>query len=235
MDLDRTEQALALGQLEVPRQYAESIQRLGTTMRLKKNETLYKAGDIPENCYYLLLGQLVACEYTTAGEERVYSTNHPGELILVPSMVVTHPLTLNFKASEPSILVRISRETMFQAMRADPDFASMLVYSLSLRLITTIESSREQGNHSMSWRVCHLLLTMAERSSADYDDKLLIREKISQQAMASRLRVNRVTVARAIRDLKDLGLVENINGYYCIRSAQALQRHMEYLDAAEKE
>lgn len=235
MNLDRTEQALALGQLEVPRQYAESIQRLGMMMRLKKNETLYKAGDVPENCYYLLQGQLVAYEYSSTGGERVYSTNHPGELILVPSMVVTHPLTLNFKASESSVLVRISRQTMFQAMRADPDFASMLVYSLSLRLITTIENSREQGNHSMSWRVCHLLLTMAERSGADYDGKLLIREKISQQTMANRLRANRVTVARVIRDLKDLGLIEYINGFYCIRSVQKLQKHMEYLDAAERE
>lgn len=226
---------LALGQLEVPRQYAESIQRLGVMMRLKRNELLYKAGDVPENCYYILTGQLVAYEYSGSGGERVYSTNRPGELILVPSMVVTHPLTLSFKASEPSALVRISRQTMFRAMRDDPDFASMLVYSLSLRLITTIESSREQGNHAMSWRVCNLLLTAAERSGADYDGKLLIREKLSQQAMANRLRANRVTVARIIRDLKDLGLVEYINGYYCIRSVQKLQKHMEYLEAAENE
>ena len=150
-------------------------------------------------------------------------------------MVVTHPLTLSFKASEPSVLVRISRQTMFQAMRADPDFASMLVYSLSLRLITTIESSREQGNHAMSWRVCHLLLTMAGQSGVDYDGKVLIREKISQQTMANRLRANRVTVARIIRDLKDLGLVEYINGYYCIRDVHKLQKHMDYLDAAGNE
>ena len=235
MDSGMNGQALTLGQLEVPQQYADSIQRLGVMMRLKKNEVLYTAGDVPENCYYLLQGQLVAYEYSSAGGERVYSTNRPGELILVPSMVVTHPLTLSFKASEPSVLVRISRQTMFQAMRADPDFASMLVYSLTLRLITTIESSREQGNHAMSWRVCHLLLTMAGQSGVDYDGKVLIREKISQQTMANRLRANRVTVARIIRDLKDLGLVEYINGYYCIRDVRKLQKHMDYLDAAGNE
>ena len=45
MDSGMNGQALTLGQLEVPRQYAESIQRLGVMMRLKKNEVLYTAGD----------------------------------------------------------------------------------------------------------------------------------------------------------------------------------------------
>ncbi len=225
----------ALGLLDIPAQYAERIQHLGRTISLKRNEVLYNKGDVPESCYYLLKGQLIAYEYSISGREHIYSINLPGELVLVPSMVVTHPLTLNFRASESSLLVQISRQTMFETMRSDPDFASMLVCSLSRRLIATIENSREQGNHSMAWRLCHLLLDSADQSGVEYDGKILIQEKLSQQSMASRLRANRVTIARIIGDLKNLGLVEYINGYYCIRSLQKLQKHMDYLEETENE
>ena len=232
MSLPSVPDPLARGmyQMEIPQAFAMYIQSLGTVIHLEKNQILYKAGDIPDSCYYICQGQIVSYEYTQAGSEHVYSTSQLGELILVPSMVVTHPLSLNFKAGEPAMLVRIPRETMLQAFTENPEFASLLVYSLSLRLITTIESFREKGNYSLPWRVCNLLLHMAEAKGVDYDGKVLIQEKISQQSMANRLHANRVTVARAMRDLKDHGLVEYINGYYCVRSLDKLKKHMDYLE-----
>lgn len=219
-----------IGQIVVPQSYIDKFQKLGTPLNLEKNQFLCKMGDVTDNCYYLCQGQIVAFEYTSSGGERIFSINQPGELILVPSMVVTHPLLLNFKASMPSRLIRIRRDTMFQAMIEDPEFSAQLVYSLSMRLLTTIEQSRQRGDYNVSWRVCNFLLTMAEHSGVDYDGKVLIQEKVSQQTMANTLHANRVTVARAIRELKDYGLVEYINGYYCVRNLDKLRKHMNYLE-----
>jgi CRP/FNR family transcriptional regulator len=71
---------------------------------------------------------------------------------------------------------------------------------------------------------------MADCYGVNYDGKVLIQEKVSQQTIANNLHANRVTIARAIRDLKSLGLVEYINGYYCIRSIDKLKKHMDYLE-----
>ena len=76
-----------------------------------------------------------------------------------------------------------------------------------------------------------MLLKFAKQSGTDYDGKILIREKISQQSMANMLRVSRITVARTIKELKDLGLLENINGYYCLRSTEQLKRHMKIIES----
>lgn len=219
-----------LGQIVLPQHYAEQIQKLGTEVELEKDQMLCKEGDIPDSCYYLCQGQIIAYEYTSTGSEHIFSVNQPGELILAPSMMVTHPLLLNFKASMPTRLIRIPREIMFQAMMEDPSFSAQLVYSLSLRLIASIEQSHQRSSYNVPWRVCNLLLSMAEQSGVDYDGKLLIQEKISQQTMANMLHANRVTVARAIRDLKNYGLVEYINGYYCIRAPEKLKKHMSYLE-----
>lgn len=47
--------------------------------------------------------------------------------------------------------------------------------------------------------------------------------------MASMLRVSRITVARTIKELKDLSLIENINGFLCIRDEKKLRSHMYYI------
>lgn len=208
----------------------DEIQKMGMPVSLEKNQMLCKAGDVPDSCYYICQGQIIAYECTLSGSEHIFSINCPGELILAPSIVVTHPLLLNFKAAMPTALIRIPRETMFQAIAENPEFSTALIYSLSMRLISMIEHSRQRDVCSVPWRVCNLLLLRAERCGADYDGKVLIQEKISQQTMASNLHANRVTIARAIRDLKDCGLVEYINGHYCIRSVDQLRKYMDYLE-----
>lgn len=219
-----------MGKLILPQHYIDEIQGLGTRMSLEKGQMLCRAGDIPDSCYCICRGKIVAFECTLSGSEHIFNVNYPGELILAPSMVVTHPLLLNFKAAMPTELIRIGREAMFRAIAENPEFSTTLIYSLSMRLVTTIEQSRQWDGYSVAWRVCNLLLSTAECYGVECDGKVLIQEKISQQAMANTLHANRVTIARAIHDLKEYGLVEYINGHYCICSADKLKKHMEYLE-----
>ncbi|MGM9522285.1 MAG: Crp/Fnr family transcriptional regulator [Oscillospiraceae bacterium] len=209
---------------------AEMCRSLGAPVRLTKNQVLYSIGDQPDSCYYVLSGSLAAFEYTASGSERVYNVNRPGELVLVPSVIASHRLFLNFKANEPTVLIRIRRDAILQAMVDEPELALQVVYNLSSHLLDTIEQSRELSGYSVQWRVCSMLLRMADRYGVGYDGKLLIEEKISQQAIANAIHANRVTVTRTIGELKDLGLVEMVNGYYCIRSVDRLKRHMSYLE-----
>lgn len=60
-----------------------------------------------------------------------------------------------------------------------------------------------------------------------YDGKILIKEKISQQMMANLLGVNRVTLVRAVKELREMGFVEQINGFYCICDEVRMQQYME--------
>lgn len=215
-----------LGQFYFPEMHIERFRELGQTLELPKNYILFQAGEVPDCCFYIEQGQVISYEYTVSGGEHVFSSNSDGTMILVPSMVITHELTLNFKTFRPSRLIRIEREVLYGILAEEPDIAADFIYSLSSQLIYVIEQFRERGSYSVGWRVSNLLLAMAERNGVDYDGKVLIQEKISQQNMANRLQANRVTVARALKELKDYGLIEVINGYYCIRDTDKLKRHM---------
>lgn len=86
----------------------------------------------------------------------------------------------------------------------------------------------------MAWKVCNLLLTFAERYGVPYDGKTLIKEKISQQMMANLLGVNRITMVRAIKELREMGLIEQVNGFYCIRDKERMQKFMIEANAQGK-
>lgn len=75
-------------------------------------------------------------------------------------------------------------------------------------------------------------LTFAERYGVDYDGKILIKEKLSQQMLANLLGVNRITMVRTIKELREMGLVEQVNGFYCIRDQQKIQAFMEQADSS---
>ena len=86
---------------------------------------------------------------------------------------------------------------------------------------------REATQCSVAWKACNLLLTFAERYGVPYDGKILIKEKISQQIMANLLGVNRITMVRAIKELRELGMIEQVNGFYCIRDKEKMRAFMQ--------
>src|SRR5699024_11192556 len=73
------------------------------------------------------------------------------------------------------------------------------------------------------------LISFARRYGVSYDEKILINKKLSIDYITNLLGVNRATTVRAIRKLKDMNLLENINGFYCIRGIQTLKSHQEIL------
>ena len=212
------------------REQIDLLRNAGSLIHKKKNSVLCRAGTSPEYCYYIESGSVVAYEHGLSGNERIFNISYAGSIILIPSMVITHRPSLSFKTAEDSDLIRISRDTLFSLIASDAAFSAALIYALSDRLIQTVDQYRQKGTYTVEWRVSNLLLEAADRSGVPYDGKLLIEEKISQQATADRLQVNRVSVARAMRSLKDHGLIEYINGFYCVRSPEQLERHMLYLE-----
>ena len=131
----------------------------------------------------------------------------------------------------PVEAICISKRTLMRAIMEDPEIAMDVIQSLSTKFVTAMEQLRNVNHFSAEWRLCDLLLNYADFYGVPYDGKILIQEKISQQVMSNLLGINRITAVRAIKDLKDMGLIENINGFYCIRDIEKLKRHQERLES----
>ena len=203
-------------------------------MKYGKNEVLIEPEQIPDCCWLVLRGRVMAYDIDVRGVERIYNFMEEGSLILECNALMHKPATVWFKTLVPSELSHITRAELLAAMAADPELNMDIIESITDKFLGAMDSVRNIFKHDVQWRMCNLLLIFADRYGVLYDGKVLIREHISQQTIANLLCINRVTAVRTIRKLRDLALIEQVNGFYCIRDVAALKRHMEATGGADR-
>ena len=205
----------------------EKLEKYGFLKIAQKGEILAEAGEECKYCYIVKSGRIIAYEYTMSGSERVYSYNEKNSLIIEECILLDCRPPVSFKADTRSELICLDKDAIARAAREDTDIALALMRYLSYKYVSSMEQIRFANSHSASWKVCNLLLMMAENYGEDYNGYTMIREKLSQQLISSMLGINRVTVVRVMKDLKELNLVAHINGYYCIRDMEAVREYQK--------
>ena len=208
-------------------EYYGRLERIGSPVDAPKHFRLFSAGELPDCCYLIKEGRVISFEYTNTGRQNVFSRtgpNEPDSLIVLPAMLLRRRLALSFMTEMPSELIHIRRENLLDAISLDPSLAIGIMNILSAKFLMVYEEFFAESR-AAPWRLCNLLLSLADRYGEAHDAGVLIKLKYSQQMMADRLRMNRTTVADIIRELKDAGLIERVNDYYCIRSVDRLRRY----------
>lgn len=207
-----------------------ALEPYGEVMDVPKDYVLYSLGDsrLPD-CYILKNGLVKAFHISAFGDEQIYNFFRSGSLLFHLTTVLDTVPDLSFVTTAPSRLVRVPRRVIQGFLQSDLRFTNLMLIDAERALLQTPRRMREAETYSVEWKICNMLLTYARRSGVEYDGKILIKERISQQLMAGMLKVSRITVARTIKELKDLSLIENINGFICIRDKDKLRSHMYYI------
>lgn len=206
------------------------FEQLGRMQLFEKNQLILAQNTVPSCCYFICQGRVMGYECSSSGDEIIYSILESHMLFAEANLLTNRPSAVSFKAAKNSELLCIDKPSLLMAMEEDPQLMSDILHALSDKFIEAMDEVRDMKNHTAIWRLCKLLLTLAERYGISYDNKILIREHISIQTLTSMMGVNRATTVRSLKLLRDLGLVEHINGYYCIRSTESLRRHQELLE-----
>ncbi|MCD8020557.1 MAG: Crp/Fnr family transcriptional regulator [Clostridiales bacterium] len=214
--------------ISLPRGIAR-LEKLGEEKEFPKDYELVQAGQKVKYCYIVKYGRVIGYEYTLNGEERIYNVNEANSLMLEANLLFDYVCPVNFKTILPSKLVCIDKATLLKAVHNDNEVCMDIMESMSIKLMSSMNQVRHANFYNASWKICDLLIQFADRYGVYYDGKILIQEKISQQYISNLLGINRVTTVRAIKELKEMGLIEHINGYYCIRDMEKLKRHQERL------
>ncbi|MBQ2678272.1 MAG: Crp/Fnr family transcriptional regulator [Firmicutes bacterium] len=206
------------------------LEKLGETVSVEAGTEINKIDEVPECCYIIKSGRVQCYEYSYAGEQRIYNIMEPGSVVLEECLLFDKACPILFKTLTPSELIRIEKCDLKRAFKHDIDIVMDICESISNKFLSSMEHLRLSHNHNASWKICRILLTYARHYGTEYDGKTLITEKISQQMLADLLGLNRITVTRRLKELKELALIEVINGYFCIRDIDQLKNHMESLE-----
>lgn len=206
------------------------LEKLGESFVFPKNHILVKPGQKTQYCYVLKRGRVISYEYSSSGEERIYHFQEKNSIFLESNLLFDRPVPVGFKTVCTTEVIRINKVTLLKAIKADPQIALDIIESNSMKFFASMEQVRQFKSHNASWKICNLLLVFSQHYGVPYDDKILIQEKISQQLLSSMLGINRITAVRAIKELKDMALIEQINGFYCIRDIEKLKKHQQMLE-----
>jgi CRP/FNR family cyclic AMP-dependent transcriptional regulator len=168
----------------------------GAIKSFKKHAVIVSEGDETDSLFVILSGRVKIFVADESGKEVVLGTQGPGEYF--GEMVLDGgPRSASVMTLEPSRFVAIPRRKMRDFLRAQPDFAIRLVEKLIRRSRALTASVKNLALMDVYGRVARLLLELAEEDGG----ALVIREKLTQQDIASRIGASREMVSKILNDL----------------------------------
>ena len=198
--------ALASSNLgSLPYETRSKLLESGTLLRVPAGGTLHREGDAAAHLQLVVMGLLRV--YVTAADGRTMTVRYcrPGSILGAVSLFST-PFSM------PAAVQAVTEAQIFampagfikDAAERDPTVARAIIDELSDRVLSFISEIPGSAFATVRQRVARHLLDLA--SAGQHGSELTVR--ISQQALADAVGTVREVVVRALRELREEGMVE---------------------------
>lgn len=168
----------------------------GVVKSYPKNAVIVNEGDDTDTLFIILSGRVKVFLTNESGKEIVLGTQGPGEYF--GEMVLDGgPRSASVMTLEPARFAVIPKARFHEFVRGHPEFAIHLIEKLIRRTRALTENVKSLALMDVYGRVARLLLEMA----ADEDGRLVVREKLTHQDVASRVGASREMISRIFKDL----------------------------------
>ena len=174
----------------------------GEKIHLEANKVFVEPGDQIQYCYMVLNGRVISMEYTIDGSERIYNMFEKGSIFLESNLLMCAPSAISFKTMTETDLVSIEREKLIKSMTNNVNIMLFIMESTTYKYYSAMDQLRENFDHDAAWKV--------------YWTKINL--KLNQQMLGNLLGMNRVTVSKIIKEMKENGIIQQVNEYYCVRN-----------------
>ncbi len=163
-----------------------------------KKTQLISEGD-PSHCiYFILSGQVKVFLDDDKGKEIVVNQHSVGEFFGELGLIQQIPRTASVMTTENSRLGIMADSDFRVCMRNHPAIAMNLIQNVVTRLVEATETIRKLGLMDVYGRIAVTFLNLSE----EVDGKRVVKEKLTQQTIASHVGASREMVARILKDLK---------------------------------
>lgn len=152
-------------------------------------------------------GRVKVVLYGDCGREMILTILRAGEIFGEMSLLDNQPRSASVIALEPTSAMVLERTAFERHLVSHPATAMAILAEMSRRLR---QADRVIGNLALLdvyGRVARLLHDLAEKDGEETDEGILIRERPTQQDIASMVGSSRETVSRALNDFAKRGLI----------------------------
>lgn len=199
--------------------------RSTTTVRLRRNEMLYRSGEQDNNVYLIVEGRLKAVTLTRGGRGCLLDI-YSGKDIVGESCLLGTDRNETATAMVPTTLRRISCRSFLEALTDGGLLEDYLRY-LTERLYQQQEVITHLVTADSEQRLAATLLRLAKKLGTQHPGGVRIDQKITQEELSAMVGTTRSRVGYFLKRFKDDELIDNTPDSRLIIDEMKLGRYLE--------
>ncbi|HUY58241.1 MAG TPA: Crp/Fnr family transcriptional regulator [Solirubrobacteraceae bacterium] len=208
----------------------DALLSAGHVRRWSVGEVLFREGDTAGSAIVIVSGLVKIYKLGRDGDELILSLCGPGDLLGEVTAVQGATRSADAVALEAVEAAAVAVADLRALLARNPRLTLVLL-ELALRRLRLADQRRLEFAAAESLpRVTSRLLELAERFGvAGPDGTLAVDMPISQEELASWAAASRESTARALRTLRELGLIETHRKRMVVLDADGLRQHASRL------
>ncbi|MEV0589800.1 Crp/Fnr family transcriptional regulator [Nonomuraea cavernae] len=200
----------------------EAFRAVGRPRRWERGATVMTEGDTSDWVLVLTEGRVKVSSHTSSGTEVVLAVRGPGGLLGDMSAIDGSPRSATVTALEPIAGFVVRDFPAF--LQAHGRIAVLLMQLVTGRLRDADRKRIEYGAFDTTGRVATRLLELAERYGEKTNSGVRVALPLSQDELAGWTGASREAVSKALRTLRDRGLIETGRRRVVIHDLEGLRK-----------
>ena len=193
--------------------------------RFARGEMVFRSGDTCEAFFVVIVGQVKLFMLSPAGQEKVIEIVGPGQSFAEAMVFLDIPCLVNVQALADSLLLSVSKQTVFQEIEQDHHFSLRMLAGMSRRLHGLVHDVQAYALSSGMQRLIGYLLRDIEQNNQSNQGPVTISLPVSKATIASRLSLTPEYLSRVLRELETEGLIQVDKRNIHILDTQRLARY----------
>ncbi len=185
-------------------QELEQISQHAITRTYPKNSVIINEGDPAESLYVITKGKVKIFLTDETGKEVIINCQNQGEYFGELALIDEAQRSASVMTMEHSTFLVISKHSFRDLLAKCPGIALSLIKDLTRRVRALTDNVQSLALLDVYGRVAKTLLSMATKQ----DDRLFIKDKLTQQDIANRVGASREMVSRILKDLTAGGYIK---------------------------
>lgn len=197
--MQSTYQLSPLGPIRADPALAALLRREGRPIAYAAGQMVQQQGDSGDGFWMIETGRVAICRFGADGGVTVFGVLGAGDLFGELAYFAGTARQVDAVAEEPATLVRVGAAQIERLLAQEPAFARALLASLAHQLRLALDQIDRDRSLTAEARIARLLLDLAER-----DGNALT---VTQQSLADRAGVSRVTAGQVLARLEQTGAI----------------------------
>ena len=205
----------------------EGLDELGGKLqrrRFEREQIIFHKNDPGSTLYIIISGKVKIVLPSAEGEAVLVALLSTGDFFGELSLFDGEPRSATSIASEPTDILTLDQENLFEYLRGNPNAAEEIFSELSLRLRRTDELLSDAAFCNLSTRLSKRILDLAERyGQPNEEGNTRINMRLRQQDLADMVGATRESVNKMLKTYKLKNLLSIKRGYITILDEGALR------------